>query len=288
MYPMRSRTASESVPTSRPSTQAEPPLSGSKPMSILMTVVFPLPLGPRKPKISPFSTRKLTSLTAVKLPKRRTRCSAEMAASTEDCGGVAIGSARGFEFHVGGHAGENAAGRIVDANLHAKNLMNAFLAGLHIARKKFGLLIDLLHFAVENSVGKGVHTDFRLLTELDPPVLGFRNVNAHVDLVFLEKRGDRSVRGDQVARADIEDFHDGCGRRNDLAFAKTRLVVSIGGLGLLDVFAAVAVLHFVQAGQCLLVARLSGGDLLGAVTAPHLVVLVLSHFPLRDRKSTRL
>src|SRR6266699_460978 len=133
---MRSRTASESVRTSRPSTWAEPPLRGNRPVSILMTVVFPLPLGPRKPKISPFSTRKVTSLTAVKLPKRRIRCSAEMAASTKVCGGVAIGSTRGLEFHVGGHAGENAAARIVDADFYAKDLMNALLAGLHIAREE--------------------------------------------------------------------------------------------------------------------------------------------------------
>ena len=56
-------------------------MSGSRPVSILITVVLPLPLGPRKPKISPAFTSKLTSLTAVKLPKRRTRFCAEMATS---------------------------------------------------------------------------------------------------------------------------------------------------------------------------------------------------------------
>src|SRR5215469_4508194 len=135
---MRSRTASESVRRSRPSTWAEPPLGGRRPVSILMTVVFPLPLGPRKPKISPCSTRKLTSLTAVKLPNRRTRCSAEMAASMGDCGPVAITSARRFEFHVRGHPGEDAARRVVDADFYAEDLMDAFLAGLHVTRKEFG------------------------------------------------------------------------------------------------------------------------------------------------------
>src|SRR5712671_5036526 len=111
---MRSRTDSESVRTSRPSTRAEPPLSGKRPVSILMTVVLPLPLGPRKPKISPFSTRKLTSLTAAKLPKRRTRFCAEMAACGMDSGWVAIALAFRFQFHVGGHAGEDATGGIID------------------------------------------------------------------------------------------------------------------------------------------------------------------------------
>jgi len=68
---------------------AEPLLSGRRPVSILMTVVLPLPLGPRKPKISPFSTRKLTSFTAVTWPNLRTRCSAEMAVSAGFCGVVA-------------------------------------------------------------------------------------------------------------------------------------------------------------------------------------------------------
>src|SRR5258707_12681164 len=44
-----------------------------------MTVVLPLPFGPRKPKISPFSTRKLTSLTATNAPNLRERFSATMA-----------------------------------------------------------------------------------------------------------------------------------------------------------------------------------------------------------------
>src|SRR2546422_11734081 len=99
---MHSRTDSESVRTSRPSTWAEPPLSGRSPVSILMTVVLPLPLGPRKPNISPFSTRKLTSFTAVKLPKRRTRCSAEMAGSarSEERRGGEKGRFRGGPDHL--------------------------------------------------------------------------------------------------------------------------------------------------------------------------------------------
>src|SRR5260370_3452334 len=120
---MRSRTDSESVRTSRPSTKAEPLLSGKRPVSILMTVVFPLPLGPRKPKISPFSTRKLTSLTAVKLPKRLIRCSAEMAACGRDCAWVAIVSALGFQFHIGGHASEYTPRGHIYANFYAQCLV---------------------------------------------------------------------------------------------------------------------------------------------------------------------
>src|SRR5437879_13862078 len=179
---MRSRTDSESVATSRPSTRAEPPLSGKRPVSILMTVVFPLPLGPRKPKISPFSTRKLTSLTAVKLPKRLTRCSAEIAASA---GFFAMGSISRFQLHVGSHAGKHLAARIMDANLYAKNLVHAFLAGLHVAWQEFSLLIDLLEDPFEHSFWIIVYSDFGSLADLGQDTCGFGNVDANVDLIFL-------------------------------------------------------------------------------------------------------
>src|SRR5260370_12258731 len=113
---MCSRTDSESVRTSRPWTHASPPLSGKRPVSILMTVVFPLPLGPRNPKISPFSTRKLTSLTAVKVPKRRTRFFAEIAAFAEGCGEAATASTPRFYLHIRSHASKYAAHRIIDAD----------------------------------------------------------------------------------------------------------------------------------------------------------------------------
>src|SRR5437667_3685002 len=160
---MRSRTASDAVRTSRPSIQAAPPLSGKSPVSILITVVFPLPLGPRKPKISPFWTRKLTSLTAVKSPKRRTRCSAEMATSPFVCGVAATVSIPRFQFHIRGHSGKDAAGRIIDANLYAKHLVHAFLAGLDISRQEFSLLIDLFQDSLKNRIRKRIDSNFGFL-----------------------------------------------------------------------------------------------------------------------------
>src|SRR5215469_5497737 len=68
---MRRRTSSGSALTSIPSTQALPSVIGRIPVSILMTVVLPLPFGPRKPNTSPCSTLKLMWSTAVKSPKRR-------------------------------------------------------------------------------------------------------------------------------------------------------------------------------------------------------------------------
>src|SRR6185503_3567305 len=55
--------------------RARPSLGCRMPQSMRMTVDLPEPLGPRNPKIEPFSTEKLTWSTAVKWPKRFVRFS---------------------------------------------------------------------------------------------------------------------------------------------------------------------------------------------------------------------
>src|SRR5574344_603417 len=52
------------------------------PVSICMAVVFPAPLAPRKPKISPRLTVKLISSTAWNVPKAFTRCSTSITFSS--------------------------------------------------------------------------------------------------------------------------------------------------------------------------------------------------------------
>ena len=55
-YPTRPRTARASFWQSRPKTDAEPPVGRMRSINRRIIVVFPAPLGPRKPKISPVST----------------------------------------------------------------------------------------------------------------------------------------------------------------------------------------------------------------------------------------
>ena len=52
----------------RPSNRIAPSSGCSVPVSILMVVVFPAPLGPRKPTTSPRSTSKLALSTATMGP----------------------------------------------------------------------------------------------------------------------------------------------------------------------------------------------------------------------------
>src|SRR5262245_10479765 len=68
MYPMCVRTWSRWLRTSKPATRAVPEVGASSPFSILIVVVLPAPFGPRKPKICPRGTSKLTASTATKSP----------------------------------------------------------------------------------------------------------------------------------------------------------------------------------------------------------------------------
>src|SRR5271168_3933062 len=73
MTPMFSRTWRGCRATSKPATNAWPPLGVKSVVSIRTTVVLPAPLGPSNPKTSPRRTSKLTLSTAVKVPKRLVR-----------------------------------------------------------------------------------------------------------------------------------------------------------------------------------------------------------------------
>src|SRR5690625_7928229 len=65
-----------------PSKEALPSVGGNNPVSIFMVVDLPQPLEPRKPKISPLNTSRLTSSTAVKLPNLLVKPSDAMTTSS--------------------------------------------------------------------------------------------------------------------------------------------------------------------------------------------------------------
>ena len=54
--------------TSNPEIRASPDVGFSKVVKIIIVVLFPAPLGPKKPKISPFSTENEMSFTAITSP----------------------------------------------------------------------------------------------------------------------------------------------------------------------------------------------------------------------------
>src|SRR5271170_1316123 len=110
-------TATESCVRSMPRICRRPEEGASRPVSILMVVDFPAPLGPRNLKNWPGATRRLTSCTAIKSPKRRVRCSVAIA-------GAASGADAFMEFQTLAHS------RCPDKNL----------AGVHRSCRQRGCL----------------------------------------------------------------------------------------------------------------------------------------------------
>ena len=70
---MRARAGARAVLRLKPATSRKPLVAGSRPQSMRNVVVFPAPLGPSRPKISPRRTLNEVLATAVKLPNWRTR-----------------------------------------------------------------------------------------------------------------------------------------------------------------------------------------------------------------------
>src|SRR4030095_10307599 len=67
-------------------------------------------------------------------------------------------------------------------NLHAEYLFDSVSDSLHIARRKFGLPVDLLDNAVEIGVRKRIDTNADVLAEFDQTQPGFRDINAHPEM----------------------------------------------------------------------------------------------------------
>src|SRR6185503_15890062 len=70
---MKGLSSSVCLATSNPAILATPSVGSSNPQSMRITVDLPEPFGPRKTKMEPFATLKLTELPAVKCPKRFVR-----------------------------------------------------------------------------------------------------------------------------------------------------------------------------------------------------------------------
>ena len=88
IYPIFFLTCSYCVAMSKPATVPFPPVGCDKPHNMRMAVVFPAPLAPRKPKISPCLTLNEIWSTAVKLPNCLVKPSTSMAYRPVTCGSL--------------------------------------------------------------------------------------------------------------------------------------------------------------------------------------------------------
>src|SRR5436190_13378834 len=189
---------SASRATSCPSTVAPPPDSGSKPQSARMSVVLPEPLGPSRPKTSPFFTCRLTRSTATNEPKRIDASRMSMTRSEDvdmespwgrhSCLPYLSSLKRGrqeclphlpCEPDVGGHAGFEDALGIGHADFEAEDLVPPLVERLHVARRELGGRGDVGDFAAKPLAGVGVAGDRDLLPQLDLAQIDLRDVGLH-------------------------------------------------------------------------------------------------------------
>src|SRR5438093_3047756 len=142
---MLSLTRSGSVATSRPATVADPPVGVSRPHSMRIAVVFPEPLGPRMPKVSPVKILNVTSSTARTAPK----CLESDRTSTTAGRSATALLERDLDHDVGGEPRfEHATGGI-EGDLDSEHQIRALFLGERDPRRELGVGGDLDHAAQE-------------------------------------------------------------------------------------------------------------------------------------------
>src|ERR1041385_3751872 len=179
--------------TSMPLTRALPSLGSRMPQSMRMTVDLPEPLGPRKPKIEPRATEKLTRSTAVKWPNRLVRFSHSIIKSAGmryGAGGTPALLCRHIrKNHIRRHAGAQLVFRVRQRDFHAEHLLDAFVHRLHVARRELGRPADLLDTPSEFLVRKRIdpHLDRRI--EVNGAHPRFGHINAHPQMLGQQQSG---------------------------------------------------------------------------------------------------
>jgi len=121
-----------------PSTKAEPPLSGKRPVSILDDGGFSAAVGAEEPEDFAFFDAEADVVDGGEVAETPNQMFGGDGGLRESLRVGRHSSALGFQFHVRGHAGEDATGGIIDADFYANDLVDALFAGLHIARQEFG------------------------------------------------------------------------------------------------------------------------------------------------------
>src|SRR5579864_7631557 len=200
--PIDRRTLSDSVAMSNPLTVARPDVGAMSVVSIRMSVDFPAPFGPSRPKTSPSSTSKVTPLTAVKSPKRLTRSRTSMACIDD--------LPRDRQQDVRGLANRQAAIAIVGAQPDLERPDVALgPADIPLRRKaRVGAAVE--HRAIQFRA-RG-QADRQVVTELDLVDVALLDVHPHPEIVGIDDRHDGLARGDDLAltgRTDVDDAVDG-------------------------------------------------------------------------------
>src|SRR5579863_864881 len=169
MTPMFSRTWRGWRATSKPATNAWPPLGVMSVVSIRTIVVLPAPLGPSSPKTSPRRTSKLTWSTAVKAPKRLVR---SLVCIAGESGSIV---ARKSDFR--GHPGFEFAFGLQHLDLDVEGA-NVLAPATHVAlSRELAFLPDRHHAAGKNLRRRSRQFDLRRLADVERAEVGLLDVH---------------------------------------------------------------------------------------------------------------
>src|SRR4029453_11314321 len=94
-------------------------------------------------------------------------------------------------FDIGGHAGAEDAFGIIDADLHAEDLVPAFIDALNIARRELADGRTLDDNALEDFPGMGIDGDFNFFADRDESELRLRHENLDPQIVHAKQAHHR-------------------------------------------------------------------------------------------------
>src|SRR6185437_8316504 len=157
--------------------------------SMRMVAVLPAPSGPTKPKIAPRSAAKVTSSTALTVPKRLQSPWTDIAGSV-----AAMSRPRELDTAVFRHAGHQFVRQIVDIDFDAVDERYPFGMGLN----RFGRELRAFGYegnpAVIHFAGKRISTHRDLGAEPDAADVGFVDVGAQPNVIEIGERDHRRAR----------------------------------------------------------------------------------------------
>src|SRR6516164_4521872 len=176
MTPISRRTASDAVTTSCPQIIALPDVAGMSVVSMRIRVDLPAPFGPRRAKISPWSTEKEMPSTAVKSPNF-------LVISRTSISAMALFNR---QFNVCRHADSKAALLVVDAQSDFKGLDIALCPAYVTLRS-----VACVHRAIEDrphALFAGRQTDLELISEPDTLDVRFFDIYTNPQIVRVDNR----------------------------------------------------------------------------------------------------
>src|SRR4030065_448343 len=217
MYPISSWIFPASLSIEWPITHASPAVGSRIPVRRRITVVFPAPSGPTRPKISPSPTVKVRRSTATVSWNFRVSPSVRIASNTH------LPPLLRPDDRIRRHAGLEFPLRVGNNDLDPVDELHPLFLRLDALRRELGLGGDEGDAPGVLLPRIGVGVDRNGVPYLDPSQVGLLDVRPEPDIGQIAHRNHRGPRGDVVPGLDIFGQNDAGERRGDRPAAAAHL-----------------------------------------------------------------